>query len=101
VRVLLCATLTATRDLRFKVISERPVIITSECRVLGKGAITIYFKRLGFDAAGTSGARTHDRMLNESTTTNITTVKFEYKEHEYNKLTCATATNLFKTPSDI
>jgi hypothetical protein len=44
----------------FKVISERPVILTSECRVLGEGAITTYFNRLRFDAAGMSGARTHD-----------------------------------------
>jgi hypothetical protein len=44
----------------FKVISERPVILTSECRALGEGAITTYFKRLRFDAAGTNGARTHE-----------------------------------------
>jgi hypothetical protein len=37
-----------------KVISERPVILTSEYRALDKRAITIYFKRLGFDAAGSS-----------------------------------------------
>jgi hypothetical protein len=43
-----------------KVISERPVILTSECRALGEGGITTYFKRLRFDAAGPSGARTHD-----------------------------------------
>jgi hypothetical protein len=30
----------------FKVISERPVILTYECRALGEGAITTYFKRL-------------------------------------------------------
>ena len=41
----------------FKVISEIPVILTSECRALGEGAITTYFKRLRFDAAGSSGAR--------------------------------------------
>jgi hypothetical protein len=46
----------------FKVISERPGILTSECRTLGEGAITTYFKRLRFDAAGTSGARTHDLL---------------------------------------
>jgi hypothetical protein len=57
VKVLLRATLTATRDLRFKVISERLKILTPECRALGEGAITTYFKRLGFDAAGTSEAR--------------------------------------------
>ena len=44
----------------FKVISERPVILTSICCALVEGAITTYFKRLGFDAAGTKGARTHD-----------------------------------------
>jgi hypothetical protein len=43
----------------FKVISERPMILPSECRGLGEGAITTYFKRLRFDAAGTSGAQTH------------------------------------------
>jgi hypothetical protein len=37
-----------------------PVILTSDCRALGEGAITTYFKRLRFDAAGTSGTRTHD-----------------------------------------
>jgi hypothetical protein len=36
------------------------VILTSECRALGERAITSYFKRLRFDAAGPSGARTHD-----------------------------------------
>jgi hypothetical protein len=44
----------------FKVISERPVILPSECRAIGEEAITTYFKRLRFDAAGPSGARTHD-----------------------------------------
>jgi hypothetical protein len=43
----------------FKVISERPVILPSECRALGEEAITTYFKRLRFDVAGPSGARTH------------------------------------------
>jgi hypothetical protein len=61
VRVLLRATPTATRDLRFKVISERSVILTSGCRALGEGQlITTYSKHLRFDAAGTNGARTHD-----------------------------------------
>ena len=71
-RVLLRATPTATRDhgsfgydLKngtsvFKVISEIPVILSSECRALGEEAITTYFKRLRFDVAGPSGARTHD-----------------------------------------
>jgi hypothetical protein len=44
----------------FKVISERPVIFTSECRTFGEGGSTTYFKGLGFDATDTSGARTHD-----------------------------------------
>jgi hypothetical protein len=44
----------------FKVISERPVILSSECRALGEEAITTYFKHLMFDAAGPSGAQTHD-----------------------------------------
>jgi hypothetical protein len=52
VTVLLRATPTAT----LKVISERPVILTFECRALGEGAITTYW----FDAAGPSGARNHD-----------------------------------------
>jgi hypothetical protein len=44
----------------FKVIFERPVILTSGCRALGEGAITTYFKRLELDEAGTSGVPTHD-----------------------------------------
>jgi hypothetical protein len=40
----------------FRVISERPMILAA----LGQGAITTYIKRLRFDAAGTSGTRTHD-----------------------------------------
>jgi hypothetical protein len=47
----------------FKVISERPVILTSECRALGEGVITTYSKRLRFDAAVLSGARTHNLPL--------------------------------------
>jgi hypothetical protein len=43
----------------FRVISERPVILPSECRAVGE-AITTYFKRRRFDVAGPSGARTHD-----------------------------------------
>jgi hypothetical protein len=41
---------------------KRPVILPSECCALGEGVITTYFKRLtcSFDAAGPSGARTHD-----------------------------------------
>jgi hypothetical protein len=40
----------------FKVMSEKTVILTSECRDPGEGAITTYFKRLGFDAVGTNEA---------------------------------------------
>jgi hypothetical protein len=42
----------------FMVISERPVNLTSKCRAASEGAITTYFKRLGFEAAGR--ARTGD-----------------------------------------
>jgi hypothetical protein len=67
-----CHTYCETGRPYFKVISERPVILTSECRALGEGAITTYFKRLRFDAADTSGARTHDLwMLSESTPTRL------------------------------
>jgi hypothetical protein len=44
----------------FKVIFERPVILTSECWFFGEGANTTYLKRLKFKAAGPTGARTHD-----------------------------------------
>ena len=60
VRVLLRATPTATREVLFKVVFERPVILTSECLALGEGVIITYFKRLRFEAAGPSGARTHN-----------------------------------------
>ena len=36
------------------------MILSSECRALGEEAITTYFKRLRYDAAGPSGTRTHD-----------------------------------------
>ena len=68
-RVLLRATPTATQDLRFKVVSERPVILSSECRALGEEAITTYFKRLRYDAAGLE--LTTSRLLSESTTTRL------------------------------
>jgi hypothetical protein len=56
----------------FKVISERPVILTSGCNALDEEAITTYFKRLRFDAAGTSWLElTTSRMLSESTTTRL------------------------------
>jgi hypothetical protein len=44
----------------FKFISERPVILTTEWHALYEGAITTYFKRHMFDAAGPSWAQTHD-----------------------------------------
>jgi hypothetical protein len=55
-----CYTYCDTGPPFFKVTSERLVILPSECRALGEGTINTYFKRLRFDAAGTSGARTHD-----------------------------------------
>jgi hypothetical protein len=39
------------------------VILASQCRAFGEGTISIYFKRLKFDAAGPSGARTHGNPL--------------------------------------
>jgi hypothetical protein len=54
----------------FKVISGRPVILPSECRALGEGAITTYFKRLRFDPAG-SLKLTTSLLLSESTTTRL------------------------------
>jgi hypothetical protein len=55
----------------FKAISERPVILISECRsTLGEGAITTYF--IKFDAAGRAGLElTTSWMLSESTTTRL------------------------------
>jgi hypothetical protein len=55
-----CLALTAfsSKD-SFTVISERPVILTSECHAHGKRAITTYFKRLKFEGAGMSRARIH------------------------------------------
>ena len=45
----------------FKVISERPVILTSKCWALGEGAIPTYFHVLGLTRPGAEhGARTHD-----------------------------------------
>jgi hypothetical protein len=61
----LCLTLSAFSSLGsllqhdtsvYKVISDRPVIIASECRALDKGAITTYSKCLKCDAADVSGA---------------------------------------------
>jgi hypothetical protein len=55
----------------FKAISKRLLILTSVCRDFGEGAITTYLKRLRFDAAGTSGARTHDPLDAKNTTTRL------------------------------
>jgi hypothetical protein len=44
----------------FKVISERPVILTSECCAFGEGAIPTYFNVLDFDAAARAGVLAHD-----------------------------------------
>jgi hypothetical protein len=56
----------------FKVMSERPVILPSECRALVEEAITTYFKCLRFDAAGRAGLElTTYRLLSESTTTRL------------------------------
>jgi hypothetical protein len=44
----------------FKVISERPVFLPIQCCALAEGSITSYFRRLRFDAAGPSEARTQD-----------------------------------------
>jgi hypothetical protein len=41
------------------------VILPSECPALDEGAITTYFKRLRFDAAGPSRAQTHDLPYTE------------------------------------
>jgi hypothetical protein len=55
-----CHTYCDTGPPFFKVISERPVILPSECHALVNGAITTHVKRLRFEAAGPRGARTHD-----------------------------------------
>jgi hypothetical protein len=55
-----CHTYCDTGPPSLKVISERPVILTSKCRAFGEGATTTYFKCLRFDEPGMSGARTHD-----------------------------------------
>jgi hypothetical protein len=72
VRVLLRATSTATRASVFKVISERPVILTSECRALGEGAITTDFNVFGLSRLARAGLElTTSRLLSESTTTRL------------------------------
>jgi hypothetical protein len=60
-----------TSDL--KVISERPMIFTSECCILGEWAITTYFKHLRFDKASTTaGLKLRTSWISsESTTTRL------------------------------
>jgi hypothetical protein len=66
------ATPTATWNFRFKVISERPVILTSECRALGEEIITAYFNVLGLRQPARTGLElTKFRMLSESTITRL------------------------------
>jgi hypothetical protein len=58
----------------FKVIYQRPVILTSEyrTRALGEEAITTYFKRVRFDAAVRVGLElTTSRMHSKSSTTRL------------------------------
>jgi hypothetical protein len=57
----------------FKVISERPVILTSECRAIGEGAIATYFKCiLSVTRPARAGLElTTSRMLRENTTTGL------------------------------
>jgi hypothetical protein len=56
----------------FKVISERLVILTSECGALGEGAITTYFKVVGFMWMVRAGLElTTSLMLSESTATRL------------------------------
>jgi hypothetical protein len=45
--VILRTTTTATRDLHFKVISERPMILTFECLAFSELTITTYCNVLG------------------------------------------------------
>jgi hypothetical protein len=55
------------------VFEERPVILTSEWRALGDGAITTYFKLLMLNVASTSGAVTHDLPNAKQEHNNLTT----------------------------
>jgi hypothetical protein len=56
----------------FKVISERPMTLTSECRALGKGGISTYFNVLGLMQPAQEGLEFDtSRMLSESTTTTL------------------------------
>jgi hypothetical protein len=56
----------------FKVISERPVILTSKCRAHGEGAITTYFTSLGLTRLARAGLKlTTYRLLSESSTTRL------------------------------
>jgi hypothetical protein len=54
----------------FKVTSERHVILTSECRALGKGVITTHSNALGLTQPAQVGLElTTSRMLSESANT--------------------------------
>jgi hypothetical protein len=57
----------------FKVISERPVILPSECRALGEGAISLpNLNVLGLTRPAQAGLElTTYRLLSESTTTRL------------------------------
>jgi hypothetical protein len=56
----------------FKVISEKPVILTTECHALGEGAITTYFKRLRLTRPAWAGLElTTPRLLSERTITRL------------------------------
>jgi hypothetical protein len=56
----------------FKVISKRPVILTSECRALDEGAITSYFNVLGLmQPARVELDLMTSRIQSKSTTTRL------------------------------
>jgi hypothetical protein len=60
------------RTFVYKVISERPVILTSECCALGKGATTTILNVLGLTRPARAGLElTTSHMLSESTTTGL------------------------------
>jgi hypothetical protein len=59
-------------SLDIKVISGRPVILTSECHALDEGAITTYYNILGMTRLARVGLEhTTSWMLSESTTTRL------------------------------
>ena len=77
-RVLLRATPTYTGPPFFKVISERPVILSSEYRALGQEAITTYFKLLGLTQPARAGLE-------------LTTSRLLYNEITIKYIVCRTA----------